>query len=113
MRLDHLLSKEKRFLEIQKSNPKVSSREKSLFGFEDTIKSILKSILKTEYIEYKKKLREVTTNLSESFNKSGKKTTTNNSFYIQKVKLIRAYGECLGIGSRRRTWLTAKSCGEL
>ena len=31
----------------------------------------------------------------------------------QKVKLRRAQGECLGTGSRRRTWLTAKSLGEL
>ena len=31
----------------------------------------------------------------------------------QMVKLIRAQGGCLGIGNRRRTWLTAKSCGEL
>ena len=31
----------------------------------------------------------------------------------QKIKLIRAQGECLGTKSRRRTWLTAKSHGEL
>ena len=31
----------------------------------------------------------------------------------QKVKLERAQGECLGTGSRRRTWLTAISLGEL
>ena len=31
----------------------------------------------------------------------------------EKVKLQRAQGECLGTGSRRRTWLTAKSLGEL
>ena len=30
-----------------------------------------------------------------------------------KFKLIRAQRECLGIGSRRRTWQAAKSCGEL
>ena len=29
-----------------------------------------------------------------------------------KVKLRRAQGECLGTGSRRRTWLTAISLGE-
>ena len=29
-----------------------------------------------------------------------------------KVKLERAQGECLGIGSRRRTWQAAKSCGQ-
>ena len=33
---------------------------------------------------------------------------------LQKmVKQRRAQSECLGIGSRRRTWLTAISCGEL
>ena len=31
---------------------------------------------------------------------------------ILKVKLQRAQGECLGTGSRRRTWLTAISHGE-
>ena len=31
----------------------------------------------------------------------------------EKFKRRRAYGECLGIGSRRRTWQAAKSCGEL
>ena len=31
----------------------------------------------------------------------------------EKVKLQRAQGECLGTGSRRRTWLTAISLGEL
>ena len=30
----------------------------------------------------------------------------------QKVKLIRAQGECLGTRSRRRTRQAAKSCGE-
>ncbi len=30
----------------------------------------------------------------------------------RKVKLQRAQGECLGTGSRRRTWLTAISLGE-
>ncbi len=30
----------------------------------------------------------------------------------KEVKLERAQGECLGIRSRRRTWQTAKSCGE-
>ena len=31
----------------------------------------------------------------------------------KKVKLERAQGECLGTGSRRRTWLTAISLGKL
>ena len=41
------------------------------------------------------------------------------SFFVEnkedhiKVKLERAQGECLGTGSRRRTWLTAISLGEL
>ena len=30
-----------------------------------------------------------------------------------RIKLIRAQGGCLGTKSRRRTWLTAKSRGEL
>ena len=40
------------------------------------------------------------------------------SFFVEnkedhiKVKLERAQGECLGTGSRRRTWLTAISLGE-
>ena len=28
------------------------------------------------------------------------------------IKLLRAYGGCLGAKDRRRTWLTAKSFGE-
>ena len=31
----------------------------------------------------------------------------------EKIKLQRAYGGCLGTKRRRRTWPTAKSCGEL
>ena len=30
----------------------------------------------------------------------------------RKIKLQRAYGECLGTWRRRRTWQAAKSCGE-
>jgi hypothetical protein len=30
----------------------------------------------------------------------------------KKVKILRAYGGCLGAKSRRRTWSTAKSFGE-
>jgi len=29
------------------------------------------------------------------------------------VKLLRAYGGCLGVGRRWRTWQAAKSLGEL
>ena len=29
------------------------------------------------------------------------------------MKLVRAYGGCLGARSRRRTWMAAKSLGEL
>ena len=34
-----------------------------------------------------------------------------NESETEQVKLLRAYGGCLGVKSRRRTWLTAKSFG--
>ncbi len=32
---------------------------------------------------------------------------------IDMVKLLRVYGECLGVERRRRTWLAAKSPGQV
>ena len=40
------------------------------------------------------------------------KTPRRRSGSCGKVKIVRAYGGCLGAKSRRRTWLAAKSFGE-
>ena len=45
--------------------------------------------------------------------KRQEKTQTKRFAKLMKFKLERAQGECLGIGSRRRTRQAAKSCGEL
>ena len=44
--------------------------------------------------------------------KQFKKTTIDSQLWQEVIKLERAYGECLGIKSRRRTQQTAKRLGE-
>ena len=58
--------------------------------------------------EYARKRAEVNKKTRERFSLSASRV----AIQVKRRKRIRAYGGCLGVKCRRRTWYTAKSPGE-
>ena len=116
MRLDHLLSKEQIPVEILEG-------EMSLWmvrrwtGLARTSRISFRSIWRAclLFSSQRLSLESVLWQLhrDKAIGKlNAKQEAFSRTEKARKVKIIRAYGGCLGAKSRRRTWLTAKSFGE-